>query len=303
MLIKQPIVHAIIALIIALIITLGIHHWKITEISFVESALNFFFAFIIYQVSENHQIRREFIDIIRERYETLRRVPLKYEELKSETIRKFIERNNGAQKVFSIDRMDPDSWFFNDNYLTFLTLQARRIKESSAMNPYEAHRILIWRRDVYNDSRNKQIIMMNSYAGVKTYLIPSEFIERKMNQFERYLGGKGIDLTTLPQKMRMKDDWLNWLIRREEFLLAESDTMIIGMGKKEESEMITDKDLLQIEGQVYKRFFDWLIESTIRDGKIISLVNLDDISASDTFFLEKVESRITKIIEELMKED
>ncbi|MBU4444665.1 hypothetical protein KJ656_06235, partial [bacterium] len=255
------------------------------------------------QVSENHQIRREFIDIIRKRYETLRRVPLKYEELKSETIRKFIERNNGAQRVFSIDRMDPDSWFFNDNYITFLTLQAKRIKESSTKNPYEAHRILIWRKDLYNDSRNKQIIMMNSYAGVKTYLIPSEFIERRMNQLPEYLNKKSIDLSILPQKMRMKDDWLKWLIKREEFLLVERDTTIIGMGKKEEAGVITDEDLGEIEGKVYKYFFDWLIEFTSGDDKIISLVNLDNISAVDSFFLERVETKITEIIEELMKRD
>jgi len=301
MLIKKSIFHAIIVFIVGLIIALGIHHWKVAEISFVESALSFFFAFNIYQLSENHQIRRAFVDVIKEKYETLRRVPLKYQELNPGTISKFIERNNGAQKIFSIDRNDPDTWFFNDNYVTFLILQGNRIRESSATNPYEAHRILIWRKDRYNDSRNKQIIMLNSYEGVKTYLIPSEFIEGRMNQFSEYLKGKGIDLSTLPRRMRMGNDWLHWLMNREEFLLAEKVTTLIGMGKKEEEGIITDEDLGETEGHVCKYFFNWLIESTRKGGNIVSLVDLSDVSAADPFFLEKVEEKITKTIQEVMK--
>jgi hypothetical protein len=252
-------------------------NFSLNNISVFETILSGFFGFIAFQIRQN-QCLRSYMDAW---FKNLRRISEDpYREYERDTIIKFLKIIITAQTVYSVDRNNPDTWFLNDNYIAFLCLEEALITR----NDLQGHRMFIWKEESYYQSRYQQLLLLNVYAGINTYIVPLEFLQRKKTEFIEFLDSKQLKLKQqMDQHGYFKNEWINALLNNsdgEEFLLCEQDGNIVdGIGKVK-TDSVQERSLEPCERKVYKLFFDW-IRSAKDNGKEIAL--LEQISPDPDF--------------------
>ena len=238
------------------------------NISSVEVILSGFFGFITFQIRHNHSFK-SYMDSW---FRNLRRISEDpYKEYERETIINFLKMIINAETVYTVDRNNPDTWFLNDNYIAFLCLEEELIRENSL----QGNRLFIWKEECYYQSRYQQLLLLNVYAGIKTYIAPIEFLQKKKNDYLSFLNSKDPNLKEqMDNFSHFKNEWINMLFREpdgEEFLLCERNgSLNDGIGK-EKSNVITERHLELCERISYKLFFDW-IRSIKENGKEVALL-------------------------------
>jgi len=273
------------------------------KFSFLEGTIiNGIIVFLIYIFRENLRIKADFTNTLERNIAKLRRIPDPYERFSSETLRKFIEITGKSKSIWTIDRTNPDAWFLNENLLCFLTIQSDIIRKRGL----QAHRIFIAQSDDYKKERYKQLLILNVYLGIDTYLIPKNWVTQKTKEIAEFLNNQHANLVN-DDNFRIQNeqgsDWINYLCLYEEFLLyVDSSTNgLDGIAKVERVPyQIQHRDLFPIEESVYFNFLKKLIELTKKDNKILSKLDFVDIETIDEEWWKKCSSCIEETISNVM---
>lgn len=268
--------------------------WDIQNLNPWEYVMGLFVGYAFGQIFYDHFFKKTLKDFLDLWFRNLRSTRHSYHDYNPETISKFLNLVVGANEVYSIDRNDPDAWFFNDNYITFLSLQEALVRDKNT----DIHRLFIWRRENFFQSRYQQLLILNVYAGIKTYIVPYEFLEDRVAKFSPWLNSKGNAslIEGVNREHPKKAEWLKYIFGDpdgEEFLLCfynGGDSR--GIGKVKDNH-VKDRELTPIEREGYKLFFDWFLEITTSNGQFFSQVHKIDPNHD---FLSKWKKQLEGII-------
>jgi hypothetical protein len=267
-------------------------HWNLKNISLLDTILSGFFGFVVFQINHNRMLRSD----LNRWFKSLRRISEDpYREYDRDTITRFLQLVSHTSVVYSVDRNNPDTWFLNDNYIAFLCLEEALIRNEQL----RAYRMFIWKEECFRQSRYQQLLLLNVYAGVNTYIVPLEFLQRKRGDFLGFLTTKNRNIIeNLNRQSPYERRWVDMLLSNpdgEEFLLCEQNGTLSGIGKVK-IDSVKERNLQPVERECYKFFFEWIQSITDENGNEIFLLNpMRPDPDFPTYWREQIEEKLNKI--------